>query len=837
MHCIRNFITVLLLASFGVSLAAQSVRWEPSSGSLAHSQTSELQLVFDGCEPSGNPDIPEVDGLVIQRGGERRSTTIINGRMSQHVAIGYYVRPTQKARLTIPSFTVETDKGRLTVPAASFDVGDATIGGSLSLDSVVKSRFILPDEVWAGQVFPLRQQLTILRRYAYSAPSELDWAPAPFVIEAWDRHQPRESVINGENHVEFLQETRAFLRTPGVATGNTASQLINIIKGTDMWGRHNLDQFSVSTDRPSVSVKPLPSGAPTSFNGAVGEFRLESKVVPESAAVGEPITWTLTLSGTGNWPDIPGLPPREVSRDFRVIQPQAKRAFTDNSLFDAVLTEDVVLVPTKPGNYTIGPASFSYFDPVKGAYQTITAPRTTLTVTAPIAPPPSTSTPPANNTSTETNAAAPTPPAIPALPAGIPRDPLAGYGDAPAPLSQRELILWASAPAVPLLLFWFVLALLRARKTDPFRPRREARVRIGHILSQLKTTSDRERVLTLLQSWQRETAAFWPLSSAVPTADDFRASNDPAGNTWAELWADAERCIYRADTPLPSDWINRAEAALAARTVPGFSPLSLFLPRNLLPFAATIIVGFSAFASDLPAQDAGRAAYDRADFAAAENAWRERLAQTPSDWIAHHNLALTLAQQNRWQDAAAHSVAAFVQHPGDDSVRWHLGLMLEKAGYMPGPLAAFMNPSPLHTLARHYSPTIWQFIIIGGSSVLALAIALALLRRHGARSAMLKYAQWTLVPAGLLLLTFGILCFRVYAPANDARAVIVRKQSTLRSIPTEADTEQKTSPLSAGSLAIVDNTYLGWSRLSFANGQTGWVRHEDVVRLWGTRNH
>ncbi len=834
MHCIRNFITVLLLASFGVSLAAQSVRWEPSSGSLAHSQTSELQLVFDGCEPSGAIDLPVVDGLVIQRGGERRSTSIINGRMSQHVAIGFYVRPTQKARLTIAAFSVDTDRGRLTVPAATFDVGDATIGGNLSLESVVKSRFELPEEVWAGQVFPLRQQLTILRRYAYSAPSELEWAPAPFVIEAWNRHQPQESVINGENHVEFLQDTRAFLRAPGVATASPASQLINIIKGTDMWGRHNLDQFSVNTSRASVSVKPLPSGAPSSFNGAVGEFRLESKVVPASAAVGEPITWTLTLSGTGNWPDIPGLPPREVSRDFRVIQPQAKRTFPDNTLFDAVLTEDVVLIPTKAGSYTIGPASFSYFDPVKGAYQTITAPRTTLTVTAPAAPAPTASTPPANNASADASAAAPTPPAIPAPPAGIPRDPLSGYGEASAPLSQRELILWASAPAIPLLLFWLVLAGIRARKTDPYRPRREARARLSQIIAQLKTASGRERIIALLQSWQRETAAFWPLSSAVPTADDFRASSDRAGAVWADLWTDAERCIYRADTPLPADWATRAETALTARAVPGFSPLSLFLPRNLLPFAAALILGLGSTTPELHAQDAGRAAYDRADFAAAENAWRERLAQTPSDWIAHHNLALSLAQQNRWQDAAAHSVAAFVQHPGDDSVRWHLGLMLQKAGYMPGPLAAFTNPSPLHALARQYSPAVWQFIIIAGSSVLALALALALLRRHGARGAFLKFAVWSLVPVGILLLAGGILCFRVYAPANDARAVIVRKQSTLRSIPTEADTEQKTSPLSAGTLAIVDNSYLGWSRLSFANGQTGWVRHEDIVRLWRT---
>jgi len=30
----------------------------------------------------------------------------------------------------------------------------------------------------------------------------------------------------------------------------------------------------------------------------------------------------------------------------------------------------------------------------------------------------------------------------------------------------------------------------------------------------------------------------------------------------------------------------------------------------------------------------------------------------------------------------------------------------------------------------------------------------------------------------------------------------------------------------------VDKTFLGWSRLVFDNGQTGWVRTDDLVSLW-----
>ena len=71
-----------------------------------------------------------------------------------------------------------------------------------------------------------------------------------------------------------------------------------------------------------------------------------------------------------------------------------------------------------------------------------------------------------------------------------------------------------------------------------------------------------------------------------------------------------------------------------------------------------------------------------------------------------------------------------------------------------------------------------------------------------------------------------------YGETADRRAVIAWRAGTLRSIPTEADTTQKTTVLPPGSLAIVDKTFLGWDHLRFENGQTGWVRKEDVIALW-----
>jgi hypothetical protein len=92
--------------------------------------------------------------------------------------------------------------------------------------------------------------------------------------------------------------------------------------------------------------------------------------------------------------------------------------------------------------------------------------------------------------------------------------------------------------------------------------------------------------------------------------------------------------------------------------------------------------------------------------------------------------------------------------------------------------------------------------------------------------------------AGVLLIAFvgcGITSafgYTAYGIAGDGRAVVVARSGTLRSIPTEADTAQKTAALPGGSMAVVDQTFLGWVRLAFSNGQTGWVRKEEVVAIW-----
>ena len=818
----RRFLAFIFLCSLALSAAhAQTVHWEGADDS------SELQLIYEDCSPDGDPKLPAIEESVLSLTGQSSQTTISNGSFSRSTVLTYNSRARHAGvTLQIPAFTVPTNKGPIRVPAftggAPRVIPDSTVNARLMTGSTT---------LWAGEVFPLTYVLDAARRNFNQLGSNIDWSAGALITEDWSKPEPNELSLNGEPRINIVYKTRAYAKTPGPLTLNPATQVVRIATGNIGFGlfqQQRVEELSVTTKRPELIIRALPTPNVTGFTGAVGQFKLVSKVVPSTAAVGEPITWTLELSGSGNWPEIAGLPQREVSKDFQVVQPQAKRTPAEGKLFDATLSEDVVLVPTRPGTYTLGPVFFTYFDPKSGSYQTLSTPRTTVTITAatPVnpgiqLPKIAGATPP---TPVVTAPAAPAP-EVPAAPAAIPRDPLPATGSAAIPRPFDQLLVLLAVPFVALGLFWCGLALQRARQTDPVRFRRSARSRLTATLKQLQTASAADRPALLL-AWQHDTAVLWEILHAAPPAS---ALTDP---TWSALWAESDRALYGANpAALPADWVPRAAAALDAKRVPGFSPFSAFLPRNLIPLLLAVLATAALLSPSLRAED-GSAAYRRADFSAAEKAWRESVAQNPADASARYNLSLALAQQDRWDLAMAHATAAFVQAPDNELVRWQFALAAEKAGYLPEPLAAFPHPGPLQSLARLASPAGWQTWLMVAAALFAVSIGLLLFGAYRSRSRLRNALALLLLIGGVSLGATSVIGFLAYGETADARAVIAWHGGILRSIPTEADTTQKTTTLAPGSIAVIDQTFLGWVRLSFANGQTGWVRQDDVVPLW-----
>ncbi len=130
-----------------------------------------------------------------------------------------------------------------------------------------------------------------------------------------------------------------------------------------------------------ISVKPLPEvGKPADFSGAVGSFTFHSEVDNTRLKTNEAVNLKCTVSGKGNIQLIDKLnvtfPPDFESYDPKVtsdIQTTAA-GISGNQVFE------YLLIPRKPGKFSIKPFTFSYFDLEKQRYVSLTSPEFSLDV-------------------------------------------------------------------------------------------------------------------------------------------------------------------------------------------------------------------------------------------------------------------------------------------------------------------------------------------------------------------------------------------------------------------------------------------------------------------------
>ena len=136
---------------------------------------------------------------------------------------------------------------------------------------------------------------------------------------------------------------------------------------------------TLETNPVELEVRSLPEGGPGDFRGAVGDYRVAARVAG-GAVANEPLTLTLYVTGRGNLETLPepDLPELAGWRSFDG-ESSVNTQITDGVL-TGIRTIERVYVPTSPGEFTIPPIPFSFFDPFAEEYRTVTTEPIPLTV-------------------------------------------------------------------------------------------------------------------------------------------------------------------------------------------------------------------------------------------------------------------------------------------------------------------------------------------------------------------------------------------------------------------------------------------------------------------------
>ena len=124
----------------------------------------------------------------------------------------------------------------------------------------------------------------------------------------------------------------------------------------------------VYTRAATLHVSALPAGSPASFGGGVGDFHVSAKLSKDSLKTHDAASLLVTVSGKGNIALLEA-PKMNFPPDFEVYDVKTT-VNTDKSGTSGSKTFEYPFIPRSPGEFTIGPVQYSYYDVKQRRYET-----------------------------------------------------------------------------------------------------------------------------------------------------------------------------------------------------------------------------------------------------------------------------------------------------------------------------------------------------------------------------------------------------------------------------------------------------------------------------------
>ncbi len=450
-----------------------------NSGTATVGEDLVLTLQFEGGLPDPAPDFGKIDGLEVFFGGQSSMTSFVNGRVSHTASYNYRVTPTHEGDLVIPPVELNVEGQKLKTESVSIKVSKPreTVPGDFAFGEIRLSRKF----GYVGESMDLEVVYYIEAAARWEVREAPDVAGEGFSGGKFSYDDQQIVTMAGKRYRRGLFRTiltpnRAGKITVGSATLRTAYTKESGVR-YNYFTQLSLVPLTIVAPAIELEVKPLPiDGRPKDFSGGIGTFTFSAQGKPDRVTIGEPLAMNLKVTGRGNFDRLgaPGLLETDGWKDYPAkdqFDAADPRGVTGTKHFQVVVT------PTRK-HEAMPIFRFSYFDPDKEKYVSLTSQAQPLVVVGEV---------PAAPAVPQTPAPAAPPPAAPA-PDIVGIRPLPGFWGhlwMPAPALWFGIIL-APAPVLAALLFW------RARRSDPVAARRAGLQRErAALLSRLRGASDR----------------------------------------------------------------------------------------------------------------------------------------------------------------------------------------------------------------------------------------------------------------------------------------------------------------------------------------------------------
>ena len=436
------FFLILLISFCHYTVQAQakfSAKISPAS--IGKNETAELRLIVENARQVEQINPPSLKDFIIISGPSQESGMVsINGNTKQYTGITYLLKPKAKGHFIIAAATAKADGKILQSNPVSLQVNNTASGNSQNTsvfpfagllpfkepapetsfkdfilkkgenvqEKINKNIFIKVDvsktSVYIGEPVlvtyklytRLKSESNIVKSPSFNGFSVVDMEEQGNNISTVEK-------LNGrEYNVYILRRSQLYPLQAGDIELESAEVENNIHfikeefadnqRGLDLFGdlaqaplpaeaMHN-EKITLQSKPVTITVKPLPvANKPVSFKGAVGNFTVTSVVEKNSFTTADAGKLKIMIAGEGNmtlitapgivWPD--GIETYEQKTNDELNKLTVP--------VSGIKKFEYPFTVSKPGNYTLPPVEFSFFDPKESKYKTVTTKLLAIIVT------------------------------------------------------------------------------------------------------------------------------------------------------------------------------------------------------------------------------------------------------------------------------------------------------------------------------------------------------------------------------------------------------------------------------------------------------------------------
>lgn len=501
------------IASTNARAADIQVNASLSDPTVEVGQPTELEIKITGSTNTKAPREINVDGLSITYSGNRYEQQMnfgfgSNSGSSVSMIHTYSVIPQRAGKFTIPAQTIEVDGKTFQTKPVVFNVGGSANNGGIGGEnqSLAFAEIVMPKQsAFVGEMIPVELRFYVDTRVRWNVSQPPALSGEGFTIQKFAPNA-QQNQVNRDGRIFDLvtfktavTPVKAGKLTLGPATLEALAQIPRARRQrprsmfdepfddffNDPFGAFAQQQkMTIKSEPAEIEVKSLPASSQAkTFSGAVGQFQLSTSASPTKVHAGDPITITAKITGRGNF-DRAGAPQIADEPGWKSYPPSEKFVADDDVGISGTKTFEMAVIANEKKE-KLPLLRWTYFDPAKERFVTLSGEQTPIVVEG--APPPT----PAPITNNATQPAAPansqvaqaTPPPSDIL---YIRTDAGNWGESFEPI-YRSRIFWATqlAPMTALLAFLG----LRVRQT------RRGDIRAQRTLAWRKQKADAWRIL------------------------------------------------------------------------------------------------------------------------------------------------------------------------------------------------------------------------------------------------------------------------------------------------------------------------------------------------------